>query len=267
MPPHATRRRPSRRRAAVNLDADTPFRLYQSLPARISPKKTSPPTAHLALFVSNPRRSSLGFSVSNHAIAPSLRRTSLPPRAADRPSYRASFARKPVADAKVKSGSWRGRSLRGPDPSSHAKDKTEALSWTDHTSSSFDDNGSLSGDELPSPESLASCRRSVRFSYVQVREYSVVEEPKTMRLSLGWDYTDKGRSDLLVPKEEEHDGHHRYLRAIQDPIHREECRWAEAERKEQPRKRKGFRASAITTLRRVVATGRVFASVMPTGKS
>lgn len=169
------------------------------------------------------------------------------------------------------------------DPFSFAKDPSDSWSVsTDPSSAPSDGEGSLSDDDVSaSLGPLRPARRSVRFSSVRVREYSVVEEPAAAadgmtavrpdgmtvvrHRSLGWDYTETGTCDLDVHLDgiknakKEH-----YLNLIQNHMQRAEREKEERERNKLPKKNKGFRSKVLKPMWKgtIVAANR-FAMVVP----
>jgi len=113
-------------------------------------------------------------------------------------------------------------------------------------------------------------RRSVRFSSVRVREYSVVEESASAsgggasvagrRISLGWEYTEKGTCDLQEHLDQaQSDRDVRYQNLIQSHIQR-----AENQRETRPKKEKGFRSKVLKPLwKDTLAAASRFAVAMP----
>ena len=108
-------------------------------------------------------------------------------------------------------------------------------------------------------------RRSVRFSSVRVREYSVVEESASASgggasVSLGWEYIEKGTCDLQEHLDQaQSDRDVRYQNLIQSHIQR-----AENQREKRQKKEKGFRSKVLKPLwKDTLAAASRFAVSMP----
>ena len=164
----------------------------------------------------------------------------------------------------------------GLDHFSFAKDPSDCWSVsTDPTSAHSDGEGSLSDDDVGASHApMRPAQRSVRFSSVRVREYSVIEEPAAAadgatavrHRSLGWDYTETGTCDLDVHLDEiKNAKKEHYLSLIQEHMQRVESQREETERSELPKKNKGFRSKVLKPIWKgtIVAANR-FALVMPT---
>lgn len=169
----------------------------------------------------------------------------------------------------------------GEDPFSYANETSVSCSAsTDCTSPPSDGDGkgngggSLDGcDSVASRAPRPSPRRSVRFSSVRVREYSVVEELAATsddattgrRRSLGWEYTEKGTCDLDVHLDKiRSDRKLHYLDLIQNHIHRAESQKQETESKKGMKKEKGFRSKVLKPLwKNTIEAANRFTVVMP----
>mmetsp|Transcript_12082 Transcript_12082/g.25737 ORF Transcript_12082/g.25737 Transcript_12082/m.25737 type:complete len:196 (+) Transcript_12082:150-737(+) len=102
-------------------------------------------------------------------------------------------------------------------------------------------------------------RRSVRFSVVSTREFNVVEElapiesdeDEPVRMSLGWEYTEKEIDVDTHIDEMKKERREKYLRLIQDHIQGHISR-SEVSRREQEqkksKKKKGFRSKVLKPL-------------------